>query len=116
GLGARDPAVLDADRVGCQREAHRGDARERRCGPAVGGEAITGWRQVPEKTERAVLERVEERRGVGRNARAPGVVAACSEGQGENNGCEPAAPCDQKLYSAPSCARRGSLTTQVDLP
>jgi len=85
GLRARNPAVLDADRVRCQREADRGNAREGRRGPAIGGEAVPGGRQVPEKAERAVLERVEKRRGVRRNARAPGVVAACSEGQGENN-------------------------------
>jgi len=66
GLGAGDPAVLDADRVRRQREADRGDARERRRGPAVGREPVGRRRQVPEKVEGLVLERIEKRDGIGR--------------------------------------------------
>ena len=83
--------MLDADRVRGECEADGGDAREGGRGPAIGGEAVPGGCQVPKKAESAVLERVEKRCGVGRNARAPGVAAAGSEGQGENNGCETAA-------------------------
>ena len=116
GLRARDPAVFDADGIRGERESDGSDARERRSRPAVGSEAVAGRRQVPEKAEGAVLERVEKRGGVGRNARAPGVAATCSEGQGKNDGCETATATDQKLYSAPSCSRRGSAMVQLALP
>jgi len=115
GLGARDPAVFDADRVGGEGEADRGDARERRRGPAVRREAVRRRRQVPEEVEGAVLQRVEECDRVGRGARAPGVVRTTSEGQGETNRGE-ATTSDQNVYSAPSCRRRGSEARQVDLP
>src|SRR6266576_39616 len=107
-LAARDPVVLDADRIRRQRKADRGDARERRCGPAVGGEAVGRRRQVPEEVEGAVLQGVEERGGVGRDARAPGATTTASEGQGEYDRGRTS---NQKLYSAPICTRRGSLIT-----
>jgi len=110
GLGARDPTVFYADGVRRQREADRGDARERRCGPAVGGEAVRGRRQVPEEVEGAVLQRVEESGRVGRDARAPGVTSTTSEGQGKNDRCETATAYGQNPSSTPTWKRRGSLT------
>ena len=94
--------MFDADGICGEREADGRDTRERRCGPAIGGEAVAGRRQVPEKAEGAMLERVEKRGSVGRNARAPGVAATCSEGQGKCDGTETTTAFDQKLYSAPT--------------
>src|SRR5262249_20220520 len=61
GVGAGDVAAVDADRVRAEGEADRGDARKRRRGPAVGGQA--GWRvgALPEEGEGALLEGIEER-------------------------------------------------------
>ncbi len=112
GLGASDPAVFYADGVRRQREPDGGDARERRRGPAVGGQAVAGRRQVPEEVEGFVLQRIEECGRVGCDARAPGVTGTASEGQGKNDGIETAAPSGQNVYSAPTCRRLGSLTTQ----
>src|SRR2546425_3577694 len=111
GLGAGDPAVLHADRVGGERESDGGDARERRGGPAVGGEAVGCRRQVPEEVERAVLQGVEKGSCVWRDARAPGVSSTASEGQGKDDSSESTSTSGQKLYSTPICTRRGSLTT-----
>jgi len=63
GLLARDVAALDADAVRRQREADRGDARERLgVRIAVGHEAGVGIGRFPEVVERAALDVVEERR------------------------------------------------------
>src|SRR5437899_9601916 len=112
-IGAGDPAVLDADRIGGQREADGGDARERRRGRAVGGEATRRGREIPEVAEGAVLQGIEKCRRVGRDARAPGVTGTASEGQGKDDGCESDTVGAQNVYSAPICKRRGSLTTHV---
>src|SRR6266496_3871640 len=100
GLGAVDPAVFDADRIRRQRESNRGDARERRGGPAVGGQAVGRRGQVPEEVEGAVLQGVEECSGIGCDARAPGVTRTASEDQGKSECAEAS---NQKLYSTPSC-------------
>ncbi len=64
-----------------------------------------------------MLKSIEERHGVDRYARAPGVVReATPEGQDEDGGGEAGAPIDQKLYSTPICTRRGSLTTSPGAP
>jgi hypothetical protein len=60
-LRARDPAALDADGVGVQRESAGGDARERRLRPAVGDEAGAGFGGVPEVLERSFLDVLEQR-------------------------------------------------------
>jgi hypothetical protein len=49
-----------------------------------------------------VLERIEERDGIRRNGRAPGVAGAASEGQGENDRNEPIPMRCQNPTSAPS--------------
>src|SRR5438034_3746429 len=116
GLGAGDPAVLDADRIGRQCKPDGGDARERWGGPAVGREAVGCRRQVPEEVEGFVLEGIEKGGGVGRDARAPGVAGTASEGQGICDGCKTATASRQKLYSAPIWARRASVTTQPAFP
>src|SRR5881628_2359468 len=108
--------MLHADRIGGEREPHGGDAREGGCGPAVGGEAVGCWRQVPEEVEGLVLQGVEKGSSVWRDARAPGVTRTTSEGQGEQNNYEAATASGQKLYSAPICTCRGSLTTQPAFP
>src|SRR6185436_9175918 len=59
---ARDPAALDADRIGGQAEPHGGDAGEGGGGPAVGDQAVLGPGQVPEITERPLLEIVDQER------------------------------------------------------
>src|SRR4029077_6274524 len=59
-LGAGHPAALDADRVGGETEADRGDARERRAGRAVGHQLVGGIGEAPEPAEGALLELVEE--------------------------------------------------------
>jgi len=57
-----------------------------------------------------VLEGIEERDGVGRDAWAPGVVGeATPEGQDEDGGGEARAVIRQNVYSAPIWKRRGSL-------
>src|SRR4029077_18027948 len=108
GLRAGDPTAFDADRVGGEGEADGGDARERRRGPAVGRQAVGCRRQVPEKVEGLMLQRIEECDRVGRSARAPGVVRTTSEGQGKADSGEKTTS-DQNVYSAPICTRRGSL-------
>src|SRR5207253_2944884 len=115
-LGARDPAVLYAYGIRRQRKADCGDARERRCRPAVGGEAVRRGCQVPEEVEGAVLQGVEKGSCVRRNARAPGVTGTTSEGQGKDDGGETTAASGQKFTSTPSCKRRGSLSTPFGLP
>src|SRR2546425_4600551 len=116
GLGAGDPAVLHADRVGGERESDGGDARERRGGPAVGGEAVGCRRQVPEEVERAVLQGVEKGSCVWRDARAPGVTGTASEGQGKNDGGETNATFGQNPSSTPTWNRRGSFTGPEIVP
>src|SRR5205823_10243884 len=64
-LGARDVITLDADRVGGEGEADRGDTREGRGRGAVRREAVGRVGQVPEVVEGARLDRVEERGGHG---------------------------------------------------
>src|SRR5207244_11608993 len=49
----RDIAAFDADRVGGEPEAYRGDAGERGRRIAVGNEAIPGITGLPEEAERA---------------------------------------------------------------
>ena len=64
-----------------------------------------------------MLKGIEERDGVGRDARAPGVVGeATPEGQGEDGGGEADAVFRQNVYSAPIWRCLGSLTTQLALP
>ena len=71
----RDVAAFDADGVGGEPEADRGDAGERGRRIAVGNEAIPGVTGIPEEAERALLEIREERiqghgmRGIGRRIR-----------------------------------------------
>src|SRR5437879_1963208 len=65
-VGAGDVAALDADRVGGQGEADRGDAGEAVGGPAVRSEPVGRVGLVPEVAEGALLERVEERALAGR--------------------------------------------------
>gem|GEM_PF-5029199 len=60
-----------------------------------------------------MLQGIEERGGIGRDARAPGVTGTASEGQGKDDDAETAT---QKLYSTPICTRRGSLKTSVGWP
>ncbi len=63
GLLARDVAALDADAVGGQSEADRGDAGKRLgVGIPIRNEPGIRIGGVPEVVERAVLEIVEERR------------------------------------------------------
>ena len=57
----RDIAAFDADRIGGEPEAYRGDTGERGRRIAVGYEAIPGIAGLPEKAERAFLEIREER-------------------------------------------------------
>jgi hypothetical protein len=117
GLLAGDPGALDADGVGREREADGGDARELFGGPAVGCEAIRGRRAVPEEVEGAVLQGIEERDRVGRDARAPGVVGeATPEGQDEDGGGKAGAALSQKVYSMPIWNRRGSLMGPLSPP
>src|SRR5437879_5535918 len=93
-VGAGDVAALDADRVGGQGEAHRGDAGEAAGGPAVGGEPIGRVGLVPEESEGALLEGVEERALAGsvRRGRANGVIGgAGGRGEADEGGKERAA-------------------------
>src|SRR5438477_303589 len=57
----RDIAAFDADGVGGEPEADRGNAGERGRRKAVGNEAIPGITGLPEEAERALLEVREER-------------------------------------------------------
>ena len=117
GLLARDPGAVDPDGVGRQREADGGDARELLGGPAVGREAVRGGGAFPEEVEGAVLEGIEERDSVGRDARAPGVVGeATPEGQGEDGGGETGPVIRQNVYSAPTWKRRGSIAMPPIVP
>jgi len=61
-LGAADPAVLDADRIGGQRIAHRGDAGERARRVPVRAEPVDLVGGIPEELEGAALDIVEQRR------------------------------------------------------
>ena len=65
GLGPADPAVLDADRIGRQRIADRGDAGERTRRVAVGRQAVAFVGRVPEELEGALLDVAEQRRQLG---------------------------------------------------
>jgi hypothetical protein len=117
GLLAGDPGALDADGVGGEREADGGDARELLGRPAIRRETVCGRRAFPEEVEGAVLERIEESDGVGRDARAPGVVGeATPEGQDEDGGGEAGAITRQNVYSAPTWKRRGSITMPPIVP
>ncbi len=59
-----------------------------------------------------MLQGIEECGCVWRDARAPGATSTATEGQGDNDDCEAIMCSTQKVYSAPICKRRGSLTTQ----
>ena len=107
---ARDPAALDADRVGGEAEADRGDARERRRRPAVGDQAVLRVGQLPEEAEGALLEVVEERIGVGRRrgriARRERRCAAPSAADGASDAGAQAARQRRRQAEPPARARR----------
>lgn len=65
-----DPAPFSPDYVGGQLEPDRGDAAERRRGPAIGDEPVRRVGAFPEETESPVLKVGEEARQF-----APAVVA-----------------------------------------
>ena len=100
GLGARDVSTLGADRVGREREAHGSHADERGSGSAIGSEPGLGVAQVPEVTERPLLEGVEERhlprgeRGrISRQPLASGASWAARRGRCARRGCRQGRVC-----------------------
>ena len=64
-LGARAPAALHPDRIGRQREADRGDAREARRRPAVRHQSVLAVRCIPEPAEGPPLDLLIELRNSG---------------------------------------------------
>ncbi len=95
-LRPRDPAALDSDRIGGQREADRRDAGRRRRRVAIRHQAIGGIGGLPEKIERAPMHIVKQRLDGcdrrRRRRRGPGRRAGATAGERTGQGKQPAAP------------------------